>query len=393
MSMTPVQSTTAEQFLYVSFELSEREWKLAFSTDLNCPPRLRVVAGRNCAAVLQEIAKAKQRFRLPPQTPVRSCYEAGRDGFWLHRFLVRNGIDNRIVDSASIEVNRRSRRAKSDRLDAAKLVSMLVRYHLGETRVWKVVRVPSVSEEDQRQVHRDLLEMKTERTQHVNRIKGLLASIGVDVLVNTEFAERLPQLRTWEGQPLPAQLQERLQREFARWEFVDRQIRQLDSARSRTAKTSPEPAMEKVRKLLGLRGVGLNGAWLYVMEFFSWRRIRNRRELAALAGLTPTPYASGDSAHEQGISKAGNRRLRAMAIELAWAWVLHQPRSRLTRWYRERFGGGNSRARRIGIVAVARKLLVGLWRYLEFDELPAGAETASWKDKLNARASCVPSVT
>jgi transposase len=346
--------------LYVAFELSCNEWKLGFSVGLGQPARERTIKARNLEGLQQEIAKAKQRFGLPPAARVVSCYEAGRDGFWLHHYLVQQGIDNQVVDSSSIEVNRRKRRAKTDRLDVGKLVSMLIRYHNGEPRVWSVVRVPSVEDEDRRQLHRDILEMKAERTQHSNRIKGLLASVGLASEVTAEFPQRLAELRTWDGQPVPAGMQQRLLREWERWQFVDRQIRDRENERARKIRTSTEPCVEKVRRLLNLRGIGPNSAWLYVMEFFGWRQIQNRRQLAALAGLTPTPYDSGESSREQGISKAGNRRLRTMAVEIAWCWLQYQPGSALSQWYQQRFGQGNSRLRRIGIVALARKLLVAL---------------------------------
>jgi transposase len=358
----------------LAFELGWREWKLGFSTSPAQPVRQRTIRARNLEGLGKEIAKAKQRFGLPPETPVRCCYEAGRDGFWLHRYLTRQGLDNLVVDSASIEVNRRARRAKSDRLDVEKLVRMLLRYHDGERKVWSVVRVPSPEDEDRRQLHRDLEQLKAEQTQHTNRIKGLLACLGLEVEVTADFAEKLQALRTWDSQAVPAGLQERLLREFARWQFVDQQVRDLDNERARKIRKGTDKPVQKVRKLLRLRGIGANSAWLYVMEFFGWRQIRNRRELGALAGLVPTPYQSGDSAREQGISKAGNRRLRAMAIEIAWCWQRYQPGSQLSRWYQERFGTGTSRLRKIGIVALARKLLVALWRFLEEGEIPAGAE-------------------
>jgi transposase len=373
--------------VYLAFELGWNEWKLAFATGPADNPRLKTIAGRNTEALLREIAKAKKRFDLPDDTPIYSCYEAGRDGFWLHRFLENQGIHNEVVDSASIEVKRRGRHRKTDRLDAGKLVSMLIRWQQGERNVWSVVQVPSVADEDRRQLHRDLLELKAERTQHVNRIKALLAGCGLAVASRDgRFPELLAKLRTWDGQPVPPELQQRLLREHERWQLVDRQIKDLSSERARRIRTSKDKSVDKVRQLLRLRGIGANSAWLFVMEFFGWRRIRNRKQLAALAGLTPTPHQSGDSDREQGISKAGNRRLRAMAVEIAWCWLHHQPGSALSRWYRKRFAQGSSRQRRIGIVALARKLLVELWRYLEGGEVPAGAETVAWKQGLRKQA-------
>jgi len=377
-------STTTVR-LHLAFELGENEWKLAFSVGHGQAPRLRTIPARNVAMLLTEIANAKRRWRLAPDTPVVSCYEAGRDGFWLHRFLsAQTGIDNLIVDSSSIEVNRRQRRAKTDRLDAEKLVNLLIRYHNGEEKVWRVVRVPTPAEEDQRQSARELLALKDERTQHVNRIKGLLAGHGLQAQVNENFPEQLAALRLWDETAVDEELQQRLRREWARWQFVQQQIRVLEGERRQQIRQGKAPQIEQVRTLLQLRGIGLNGSCLLVRELFGWRHIRNRRELAALVGLTPTPYQSGGSNREQGISKAGNRRLRRLLVELAWGWLRWQPNSGLTRWYQARFGNGR-RARKIGIVALARKLLVALWRYLERGEVPEGASLCDWRIKLGIR--------
>lgn len=369
--------------LYVAFEMGWTEWKLGFSPGSGVPARLRCIGARNLGCLEKEIAKAKERFGLPADCPVRSCYEAGRDGFWLHRYLTARGIDNVVVDSASIQVNRRARRAKSDALDAAKLLVQLVRYHGGEQGVWSVVRVPSESEEDQRQLHRELLTLKEERTEHVNRIKGLLAGWGLAVEVKEDFPSQLEQLRTWDDQAVQAELRQRLLREFSRWQLVQQQIRELDKERKQRIRHGTQSEVGQVRQLLGLAGIGVNGAWLFVREVFGWRRIRNRRELAALAGLAPTPYQSGDRDREQGISKAGNRRLRTMLVEIAWGWLRWQPQSALSRWYQERFAKGSSRQRRIGIVALARKILVALWRYLETGEVPQDALVVGWQAKLH----------
>jgi transposase len=328
---------------------------------------------------MTEIHKAKLRFGLPEGTPVISCYEAGRDGFWLHRYLRHQGVENLVVDAASIEVNRRKRRAKSDGLDAAKLVGMLIRWHLGERKLWGAVRVPDVADEDRRQLHRELIELKAQRTEHTNRIKGLLAGFGLAARIDGEFPRRLDGLRQWDGTELPDELRGRILREYQRWELVGRQIHELEAERTRQIRDPETVQGERVRQLLQLKGIGENAAWLLVREFFGWRGIRNRRELASLAGLAPTPYDSGESRREQGISKAGNRRVRWMMIELAWGWLRYQPSSELSRWYQRRFAAGNTRLRKVGIVAVARKLLVALWKYLETGEVPAGAEVVEKK--------------
>jgi transposase len=360
--------------LYVAFELGSKKWKLGFTVGFGQKPRQRVVLAGDLARVKEEIDRAKERFGLSGDVCVLSCYEAGRDGFWLHRYLVHLGVRNLVVDSSSIEVNRRARRAKTDKMDLGKLLLMLMRYDHGERRVWSVVRVPTVEQEDRRQLHRELSALRGERTRHINRIKGLLTSYGVRMRVSRGFLDRLEAERLWDGGPVPLGLKIRLRREYERFEVVNRQIDEVKAERADLVKTSESSDVEMVRQLLDLRGIGPNSAWLYVMEFFGWREFRNRREVGALAGLVPTPYQSGDGAWEQGISKAGNRHIRSMAIEIAWDWLRWQPQSKLSRWYQQRFGHGGGRLRRIGIVALARKLLVDLWRYLEGGVIPEGAE-------------------
>jgi transposase len=366
-------TTVTAPVLYLALELSWTSWKLAFTVGAGQKPRLRSIPARDTDALMLEIRKAKDRFGLPEEAPVISCYEAGRDGFWLDRFLRDHRVENLVVDSSSIEVNRRRRRAKSDGLDATKLVGMLIRWHLGERKLWGIVRVPTADDEDRRQLHRELIELKAQRTAHINRIKGLLAGLGLSAPIDAGLLDRLDRLRQWDGSELPGGLRQRIARELERWRLVGRQIHDLEAERTRLIR-DPETAQgEQVRLLLKLRGIGENAAWLLVREFFGWRGIRNRRELAGLAGLAPTPYDSGEARHEQGISKAGNRRVRWMMIELAWGWLRYQPESDLSRWYQRRFAAGNARLRKVGIVAVARKLLVALWKYLETGEVPAGA--------------------
>jgi transposase len=365
--------TTPERVLFVAFELSEKTWKLGFTTGHGQKPRERSIAARNQTRVLQEVAQAKRRFGLPEIAPVVSCYEAGREGFWLQRFLQAQGITNHVVDSSSIEVNRRKRRAKSDGLDVRKLLSMLMRFHHGEREVWRVVHVPSVEAEDQRHLHRDLETLKQERASTTTRLKGLLSSQGVRLMSLSQLPQQLEALRLWDGSPIPSGLRRRVLRVYAHHQFLSQQITELEAERRTVLQTSQEANIEKVRQLMHLRGLGINGSWVLVMEFFGWRALKNRREVGGLAGLTPTPYQSGESAREQGITKSGNRHVRWMTMELAWSWVRYQPESALSCWFKERFGGGGKRLRRIGIVAVARKLLIALWRFLETGVLPEGA--------------------
>ena len=366
--------TTTERVLFVAFELSEKTWKLGFTTGHGQQPRERSIAARNQARLLQEVAQAKKRFGLPESAPVVSCYEAGREGFWLHRFLQAQGITNHVVDSSAIEVKRRQRRAKSDGLDVRKLLSMLMRFHHGERDVWRVVHVPTVEAEDGRHLHRDLETLKQERASTTTRIKGLLSSQGIRLTSLSKFPEQLDALRLWDGSEIPSGLRRRLLRVWAHHQFLSEQIAALEAERRALLHSSEDARIEKVRQLMHLKGIGINGSWLLVMEFFGWRELQNRREVGGLAGLTPTPYQSGASAREQGITKSGNRHVRWMTTELAWSWIRYQPESALSCWFRERFGSGGKRLRRIGIVAVARKLLIALWRFLTTGVLPEGAE-------------------
>jgi transposase len=306
---------------------------------------------------------------------VVSCYEAGRDGFWLHRYLQSCGIENVVVDSASIEVDRRKRRMKTGRLDAGRLVRMLMRYHGGERKLWSVVRVPSFEDEDGRHLHRELEGLKKERTRHRNRIRGILIQQGLRVNnpSKRKFVEQLDSMLTWDGRDLPPDMKGRLVREYRRLRLVEEQIKDLDKEKKQRLKEPNTVKLQQVVQLRSLYGIGTVSSWAFVMEFFGWREFRNRREVAALAGLAPTPYDSGGTVREQGISKAGSRRIRTLAVEIAWAWLRFQPQSKLSRWYIERFAGGGSRMRRIGIVAMARRLLIDLWRYLEHGVIPEGA--------------------
>lgn len=282
------------------------------------------------------------------------------------------GIDNCVVDSSSIEVNRRHRRAKTDRLDVQKLLTMLLRHAAGERKVWSVVRVPSLEEEDRRQLHRALATVKRDRTRVLNRIKGLLASHGLVMPHGGDFSQQLEHLRLWDGAPLPAGLRHRLGQEWEHVTALTQRIAQVEAERRVVLQTAEDAVTKKVQQLLMLKGIGINSAWLFVMECFGWRALRNRKEVGALSGLTPTPYASGNTAYERGIAKAGNAHIRAMAIEIAWGWLRFQPQSALTQWYQQRFGHGSSRLRRIGIVALARKLFIALWRFVETGVLPDG---------------------
>ncbi|MCJ7685841.1 MAG: IS110 family transposase [Desulfobacteraceae bacterium] len=364
--------STKAAVLHVAFELSNSKWKLGFSDGNKM--RFKSVDARNLEQLEEEIEKAKSRFRLDNDVRIVSCYEAGRDGFWLHRYLLNQEVENVVVDSSSIEVNRRKRRAKTDRIDARKLLNMLMRYHGGERKLWSVVRVPSVEAEDGRQLSRELESLNKERTRHRSRIRGLLILEGLEVKnpSGKKFLEELDSLCTWDGKQLPGDFKARIVREYERLRMVEEQMGILRKEREIRVGSAETLSMRKVAQLRTLYGIGVTSSWDFVMEMFGWREFRNRREVGAFAGLTPTPYDSGGSKREQGISKAGRGRIRALNIQIAWGWLRFQPQSKLSQWYQERFAGGGSRMRRIGIVAVARKLLIDLWRYLEYGVVPEG---------------------
>ena len=368
-------SSVVEETLYVAFELSAKKWRLASTIGLGQKPREKTIEPGNRLELQRELSRARKRFGLDEQARMVSCYEAGRDGFWVHRFLQREGLDNAVVDSSSIEVSRRARRAKADGPDARQLCRMLVRYHNGEQKVWSVVRVPSLGEEDARQIHRELISLKRSRTRRQNVIRSLLVAQGFRLQggVDSSLGASLESLRNWDGKGLQKHLKARLYRELEHLALLERQVELLEGERERALQQPVTEPLQRVVQLMGLKGIGVNSAWIFEHELFSWRKIRNGKQLGALAGLTPSPYQSGNSHREQGISKSGNRFVRSVAIEIAWMWVRYQPGSPLTRWYEQRFAGAGKRGRKVGIVAVARKLLIQLWRYRQWGVLPEGA--------------------
>ncbi len=358
--------------LHVAFELGRKKWKLGFTIGLGQKARKKNVDAGDTTAVVHEIAAAKRRFGLPEDARVVSCYEAGPEGFWLHRWLISIGVENVVVDSASIEVNRRKRRAKSDGLDVEGLLKLLCRHTMGEPKVWSVVRVPPPQIEDARQLHRELATLTEERTRIRNRIRGLLAVHGASVRHWSKVRQELATMRLWDGSALGEGLRQRLEREVERMELVQRQLKGIEQAMEAELQAAAESGspIAMMQRLVNLRGIGAQGARIMVVELFAWRGFRNRREVGGCTGLTPTPYQSGKSAHEQGIDKAGNVWLRRVATQLAWSWVRWQPHSELTLWFNRKFASGGRRQRRVGIVGVARKLVIALWRYALGAELP-----------------------
>jgi transposase len=368
-AMTRPAMSVSEPTLYVAFELGKKDWKLAMTSGFGVPPWLRTVPSGDWAAVTRVLGQGRARFGFPATACVVSCYEAGRDGFWIHRALLAMGSANRVVDSASIEVNRRARRAKTDRLDALKLVTMLVRVCCGERRVWSEVRVPTEAEEAARHVSRERTALTQDQTRLVNQMRGWLATWGT-TLPGRRRGAWWTTLRDWAGAALPVAVQARLARAEARLAGLAAQVAELE-AQQQAAVTAAAPAAA-VQQLVQLKGVATTSASVLLDEGLVWRAFRNRRQIGGLLGFAPTPYDSGESKREQGISRAGNARLQAISIQLAWNWVRWQPASALTQWYQANFGKGK-RARRIGIVAVARKLVIALWRYVTTGVVPAGA--------------------
>lgn len=368
--VTERQVNTKGRKLYMAFELADKEWKLFF-TD-GSKERSRGITAGDLDKLKVEIQKAKDRFGLKEETRVISCYEAGRDGFWLHHYLEEKGIKNWVVDPSSIEVDRRKRRAKTDRIDGKNLLRLLVRYSWGDKKTWRVVRVPGIEEEDGRHLHRELEALKEERTMHSNRIRCFLKLHGISEVqpLREDFERYVEGVRLWDGGEVPGEVKERVNREHRRLMVVQEQVRELERKREEILKEGGE---RQIEQMMRLRGIGIESSWKFEKEFFGWRKFQNRREVGALAGLTPTPYDSGQIRREQGINKAGNRRVRSMAVEVAWIWIRYQPESKLTRWFKERYAQGGKRMRRIGIVAVARRLLIDVWRFLEHGVIPEGA--------------------
>jgi transposase len=359
--------------LLMAFELGQRWWHVGFTTGMGQRPRTRRIAAGAVEVVLTEVARAKERFGVPLNAPVISCYEAGRDGFWLHRCLAAHGVSNHVVDSSSIEVDRRARRTKTDRVDLGGLLNLLARFMAGDRRCWRVVRVPSVLDEDARQLHRTRETLQGDRTRLINRLKATLATLGIRHAITQDFLARVDAAALPDSRPLPPGARQRLARDWAVLQAVEEQIEEVEAARAELS-IDPETATGRaVQRLQTLRAIGVSGAWVLATEIFGWREIRNTRQLGALVGLVPALYQSGETQRDRGITRAGNDHVRRMMVQLAWGWLRWQPTSALTQWYQHRFATGGPRMRRIGIVALARKLLIALWRYVDHGVVPDGA--------------------
>lgn len=363
----------ASAVLYLAFELGVNHWHLRFGNGIR--QRGRTIDARDLAGIWQEIKLAKEKLKLPEDALVISCFEAGRDGHWLHRALLAQGVLNLEVGSTSIKVTQQSKHRKTDRLDVRALLTQLYHYCQGERDALQVVNVPSREDEDEMRLARELNQLKKERTQHTNRLGSQLIRFGLRPahLGGKGWDKIVPKLRDWSGKALPAHTQQELIRENQRLVLIQQQIKELEALRDRQIAEGRGHKLDQVRRLMLLQGIGPVISWTLTMEFFGWREFRNKKQVGALAGLVGTPFNSGTIEHEQGISKMGNPRVRALAIELAWLWVRLQPNSKQSRWFRERYAEGNKRMRKIGIVGVARRLLIDLWRYLEEGVIPEGA--------------------
>jgi transposase len=363
--------------VYVVFELSKSKWQLGVMTPGAQKMSRYRIEGGNLAELSHVLAKVRAKAEQQGQ-PVRvlSCYEAGLDGHWLHRWLTDNGIVNSEVDASSIEVNRRARRAKTDRIDLALLMRAFLAYLRGEPGVCSMVRVPMPEDEDRKRRTRERERLLTERTGHTNRIKGLLHGQGIRDAqpLMPNFLSNLDQMRTGDGRAVPPRLRDEIRREHERLLVAHKQIKTIEAENSAAYREPAEGSVEaKAALLVKLKAVGPQTAQVLTNEVF-YRDFKNRRQVGSCFGLTDTPYDSGDSRRQQGISKAGNHRARKAAIEFAWLWLRYQPDSELSRWFVQRVGNVKGRIRKIAIVALARKLMVALWRYLETGLVPTGAE-------------------
>ena len=313
--------------LFVAMELSNKNWKLVFGDGSR--DRERSMPARQEEVLLREVALAKGKLGLAADVPVVFCYEAGRDGFWIDRMLKKHGFRNYVMDPASIEVARRSRTRKTDRLDAKKLLKLLLRVELwGERGAFSVVRVPSEAQEAELRIHRERERLVKERTEHRARLKSLAILHGIEM--GNPATVRVDELRDWEGKPLAEPWAQELKREQQRLCLAEEQIKSLEQQQAGALETAQTPALQKARKLSTLKAVGPQSSWVLSHECFGWRTFANRKHLGSFAGLTGTPFDSGETLREQGISKAGSGRVRTTMIELAWNWVRWQPGSALT---------------------------------------------------------------
>lgn len=369
--------------VFVSMELSRAKWLItSLSPGGGEKMSKHTVAGGDVAGLFErfEQLRSKARSRLGKTFPLIVIQEAGLDGFWIHRLLEAHGIESYVVDAASIATSRRRRRAKTDKIDGEALVRALLAFKRGEPRVCSMVKPPSPEEEDRRRLCRERKALVGERVRHINRIKGLLFAQGIGDYEpeKRNRRARLEELRTGDGRVLPAHLKTQILREIDRLELLMAQIKGVEAERD-AALANPEQAAASAAPsadLTSLNGIGPEFATVLWTEGL-YRAFDNRRRITAYAGLAPTPWRSGKIDHEQGISKSGNPRLRAAMIQLAWMWLRHQPASALSQWFQGRARNGSAKLRKVMIVALARKLLIALWKFVTTGLVPEGAVLTS----------------
>jgi transposase len=366
----------ADNTVYVAIELSVSSWLVAARLPGVETSRLHRLEGGDATALLKTIAdlRLKASAKLGCSADVACCFEAGRDGFWLHRLLTANGISAYILEPTSILVNRRARRAKTDRLDAEGMLRVLVTWLAGDRQVCSMVRVPTPDEEDAKRPHREREQLVHDKQRIENRIEALLFTQGIRGRPSLRSWERdVAALRTGDGRALPPLLWAELNRLRRRLVLVLELIRELEDNRARAMEEAEvaDKMIGKITALQRIRGIGENFAAVLALEVF-YRSFDNRRQLASYVGITPMPYQSGGMDRDRSISRAGNPRARTTMIQLAWLWLRYQPDSALAIWFRERVGTLQGRTRRIAIVAMARKLLIALWRYVETGVVPDG---------------------
>jgi transposase len=363
--------------IFISLELSRSSWVItSVSPGKGEKMSKHSVHSGDVTGLLSHFTRlqAKAQAHTGKSFPVIVIYEAGLDGFWIHRVLEQEGIESHVVDAASVLTSRRRRKAKTDRIDGEALLRTLLAYKRGEPRVCAMVRPPSPEEEDRRRLCRERKTLVAERVAHVNRIKGLLFAQGIAdyAPLRCNRRQRLEELTTGDGRPLPAHLKAQISRELDRLELILQQLKAVEAERDALLAPKGEAAPAPVAALAGLRGIGSEFAAVLWLECF-FRSFSNRRQVAAYAGLAPTPWQSGSVDHEQGVSQSGNPKLRSAMIQLAWLWLQHQPTSALSRWFKERVEQNGGRGKKAAIVALARKLLVALWKFVSSGVVIEGA--------------------
>jgi len=368
-------STASANTLHCALELSKKSWLLAIQFPDREQPSLYPIAGGDAEKLMAKLTQARDRWaKTSGALPmITLCYEVGYDAFWLARCLKARGVECLVIDPGSLQVSRRGRRVKTDRVDVKTLLRTLIAWCRGERHVWSLVRIPSIDEEDLRRSHRERSRLVRERTAHINRIKGLLFAQGIrDINVKSRYKTlAVDELVTGDGHRLPPRLAGEIAREIRRLATVQEQIAEIE--RERDAAPTTCEATERKRDLLSqLKSIGPAISAFLSREVY-YRQFANQRQVGSFLGLTPSPYDSGEEERCQGISRAGSGHARAVMIETAWLWIKHQPKSALSRWFVERTAGQSKRVRKIMIVAVARKLAIALWRYVELGLVPQGA--------------------